>query len=190
MVAGSTWEGDEELLAGFANDHPNTKLIIAPHEITPAHIVKLTQLFPNHLLYSHVQQQGLENHQVLTNAQVLIIDSVGLLSRLYAYATITYVGGGFTKDGIHNILEAAVWGKPVIFGPNYRKYREAKEMLQAGGAFSITTADQLKKIADDLLRKESHLQQASANAKRYIEENTGATERILKTIQEKRLLTN
>ena len=190
LVAGSTWEGDEALLAAYAKDHPETKLIIAPHEITPAHLDKLKQLFPDLLLYSHVQQQQSAIQQSLGNAQVLIIDSVGLLSRLYAYATITYVGGGFTKDGIHNILEAAVWGKPVLFGPNYRKYREAKGLIEAGGAFSVATPDTLKKIAGDLLRKEDHLQETSRKAKSYIEENTGATERIMKTIQEKRLLTS
>jgi 3-deoxy-D-manno-octulosonic-acid transferase len=87
-------------------------------------------------------------------------------------------------------LEAAVWGKPVIFGPNYEKYREGKELIAAGGAFSFTTAAELKKIADDLLAKENHLQERSFNAKNYIALNTGATGRIMNLIQEKRLLTN
>ncbi|MDQ3278930.1 MAG: 3-deoxy-D-manno-octulosonic acid transferase [Bacteroidota bacterium] len=190
IVAGSTWEGDESLLAAYTKDQPKVKLIIAPHEISGTHIGKLQQIFPDHTLYSHLQHKGLSDQQVFENTQVLIIDSVGLLSRLYAYATITYVGGGFTRDGIHNILEAAVWSKPVIFGSNYRKYREAKELVTAGGAFSIATAEDLKKIADDLLRQEGHLQRCSTNAKNYITENTGATERIMKMIQEKRLLTN
>lgn len=186
IVAGSTWEGDDALLAAYANQDPETKLIIAPHEITTAHLDKLQQLFPHCLQYSQVQQES----AALTSAQVLVIDSVGLLSRLYAYATITYVGGGFTKDGIHNSLEAAVWGKPVVFGPNYRKYREATELIAAGGAFSVDTAEELKKLAGDLLSNESRLQASSANARSYIKRNIGATERILKAIQEKRLLTN
>jgi 3-deoxy-D-manno-octulosonic-acid transferase len=100
------------------------------------------------------------------------------------------VGGGFTKDGIHNILEAAVWGKAVVFGPNYNKYREAKELILAGGAFSFATAQALKKIADGLLSNEHHLQQSGMNAKTYIEKNTGATAAVMAVIQEKRLLTN
>ncbi|HEV7333034.1 MAG TPA: glycosyltransferase N-terminal domain-containing protein [Flavisolibacter sp.] len=189
IVAGSTWEGDDEIVADYAKKELQPKLIIAPHEITAAHIDKLRQLFPNLLLYSHVKEGKLPP-SALAGAQVLIIDSVGLLSRLYAYATFTYVGGGFTKDGIHNILEAAVWGKPVIFGPNYRKYREATELIQAGGAYSVATAEAFKRLANDLLFNESHLQACSANARSYIEKNTGATERIMKAIQEKRLLTN
>jgi 3-deoxy-D-manno-octulosonic-acid transferase len=126
----------------------------------------------------------------LENCQTLIIDTVGLLSRLYRYATITYVGGGFTKDGIHNILEAAVWGKPVLFGPNYKKYREGKEMIETGGAYSITGINDFIKIADDLLTNEDHLHKVSLQAKSYISENTGATEKIMNAIQEKRLLTS
>lgn len=189
IVAGSTWEDDDAVIATYAKTNLQTKLIIAPHEITAAHLDKLKGLFPNSALYSGVQQ-GSVSASDLAGAQVLVIDSVGFLSRLYAYATVTYVGGGFTKDGIHNILEAAVWEKPVIFGPNYSKYREAKELIQAGGACSISTADEFKKIADDLLSNEGHLQSYAANAKLYIEKNTGATEKIMKAIQEKRLLTN
>lgn len=189
IIAGSTWEDDDAVLATYAKANPQTKLVIAPHEITPAHLDKLKQLLPYSIRYSGVRQEKISAPD-LAAAQVLVIDSVGLLSRLYAYATITYVGGGFTKDGIHNILEAAVWGKPVLFGPNYRKYREAKELIQSGGACNVATADEFTKIADDLLSNESHLQSFAANAKNYIEKNTGATERIMKAIQEKRLLTN
>jgi 3-deoxy-D-manno-octulosonic-acid transferase len=120
----------------------------------------------------------------------LIVDSVGLLSLLYQYATITYVGGGFTRDGIHNILEAAVWRKPVFFGPNYQKYREAKELIDAGGAFSVSNAEELKKLADQLFPNEQYLQAVSEKAKAYVTINTGATGKILAFIQEKRLLTN
>lgn len=189
IIAGSTWEDDDAVLAAYAKANPQTKLVIAPHEITPTHLDQLKQLFPNSLRYSSVQQENLSAPD-LAAAQVLIIDLVGLLSRLYAYATVTYVGGGFTKDGIHNVLEAAVWGKPVLFGPNYRKYREARELIQAEGARSVATGEELIKIADNLLSNEGHLQSYAANAKNYILKNTGATKRIMKAIQEKRLLTN
>jgi 3-deoxy-D-manno-octulosonic-acid transferase len=112
-----------------------------------------------------------------------------MLSRLYKYAAVAYIGGGFTKDGIHNILEAAVYGKPVIFGPNYKKYREAKELIKAGGAFSVANANQLKIKLDDLLNDTAQLQNASTQAQNYVLQNTGATEKIVQFIQENRLLT-
>jgi 3-deoxy-D-manno-octulosonic-acid transferase len=183
IVAGSTWPGDEEVLAEYLKQHKDVKLIVAPHEINENHIQQVQALFDDYCLYLSLKDEDFQK-------QVLIINTVGLLSRLYQYATITYVGGGFTKDGIHNILEAAVWGKPVIFGPNYQKYREGKEMITAGGAYSFSTAQNFKRLADDLLTKEDHLQQASLKAKNYIRDNTGATGKIMATIQEKRLLTN
>ena len=185
IVAGSTWQEDEEILREYWNSsqYENLKLIIAPHEIHQQHLNQIKSLFPQALFYSDISNN---NNQ----ANVLVIDNVGMLSRLYQYATITYVGGGFTKDGIHNILEAAVWGKPVIFGPNYKKYREASELIEAGGGFSISNTEQLKKLADELLSDEQYLQTVSNNAKKYVIENTGATQRILQFIQEKRLLTN
>lgn len=187
IVAGSTWPGDESVLAHYLKQNKNVKLIIAPHQINAAHIDQIQAAFENAVLYSTSTKKN--DHQ-FANLQTLIIDSVGLLSRLYQDATIAYVGGGFTKDGIHNILEAAVWSKPVLFGPNYKKYREGKELLAAGGAFSFATADAFKKIADDLLANEDHLQKASKRARNYVDENTGATGKIMQAIQEKRLLTN
>lgn len=186
IVAGSTWQGDEEVLAKYLADGTDVKLIIALHEINRSHIESVNARFKNSIAYSALQN----NEGKSLDYQTLIIDSVGLLSRLYRYATLTYVGGGFTKDGIHNILEAAVWGKPVIFGPNYKKYREGRELIAVGGAFSISSAEELKRLADDLLTNERHLQERSLKAKAYIDENTGATEKIINLIQEKRLLTN
>jgi 3-deoxy-D-manno-octulosonic-acid transferase len=119
----------------------------------------------------------------------LIIDNVGMLSRLYKYATIAYVGGGFTKDGIHNILEAAVYGKAVVFGPNYQKYREAKELIGAGGAFSVRDGAQWRKTVNSLLENETYLQSAGLHALHYINKNTGGTAEVLHYIQAKRLLT-
>jgi 3-deoxy-D-manno-octulosonic-acid transferase len=210
IIAGSTWPGDEEVLAEYVKSNPVIKLVIAPHEINTAHLASLQRLFPCLLLYSSLQHKKqpislLENQysgslpaseagnqriKQLKDKQVLVIDSVGLLSRLYQYATISYVGGGYTKDGIHNILEAAVWGKPVLFGPNYQKYREAKELIKKGGAFSFRNTAAFKALADGLLQNNHHLQETGLRASAYIRENTGATEKILQVIQEKRLLTN
>ena len=184
IVAGSTWEEDEVLLQKLSEAHPDLKFIIAPHEVNQSHINFLEKLFPTAVKYSTMKQNSSQKWNVL------IIDSVGLLSLLYQYATITYVGGGFTRDGIHNILEAAVWRKPVFFGPNYQKYREAKDLIDAGGAFSVSNAEELKKLADQLFSNEQYLQAVSEKAKAYVTINTGATAKILAFIQEKRLLTN
>jgi 3-deoxy-D-manno-octulosonic-acid transferase len=177
IVAGSTWDDDERILSSCA-----AKLIIAPHEINEPHLAQIEKLFKGSIRFSQLQNAK-------SPAQVLIIDNIGMLSRLYYYATITYVGGGFTRDGIHNILEAAVYGKPVLFGPNYKKYREAKELVETGGAFSVANAEELKFRLDKLLTDPSQLQQVSDAAKSYVQLNTGATQKVLRFIQEKRLLT-
>ncbi|MDQ6609177.1 MAG: 3-deoxy-D-manno-octulosonic acid transferase, partial [Bacteroidota bacterium] len=185
IVAGSTWEDDEVLLADYIKSDACIKMILAPHEMDAGHLAFLKNLFPSCILYTEFSEDTIKK-----DAQILIIDSVGLLSRLYQYGIITFVGGGFTKDGVHNILEAAVWGKPVVFGPNYKKYREAAELIKAGGGFSIRNSEELKTFADDFFSNEDHLQDAGINAKNYIEENTGATKKIVRFIQENRLLTN
>ena len=125
----------------------------------------------------------------LTGAKVLVVDKYGMLSKLYHYATITYVGGGFNKSGIHNTLEAAVYGKPVLFGPHYQKFREARELLDRGAAFSIKNAEELKTKLNHLLNNADDLKTVSRAASNYVEVNTGATKKILDYIQEKRLLT-
>lgn len=183
LVAGSTWPDDERLLADFYHSYTGKlKLIIAPHEINKAHIDHLFSLFPNAIAYSQLEQSFKE-------ASVLIIDNVGMLSRLYRYATLTYIGGGFNKSGIHNTLEAAVWGKPVLFGPNYQKFKEARDLVDRKAGFSITNAEELKRIATELLRDEVLLQQSSTIARSYVEENRGATQKIMDYIQANRLLT-
>ncbi|RYZ29858.1 MAG: 3-deoxy-D-manno-octulosonic acid transferase [Chitinophagaceae bacterium] len=185
IVAGSTWKHDEEILKELGPS-ATEKLVIAPHEIDEAHLKEIHAIFPGAVYFSSLKEGTGEKN----SGDVIIIDNVGMLSRLYQYATITYIGGGFTKDGIHNILEAAVWGKPVIFGPNYHKYREAKELIAAGGGFSINNAQELKQLADKLLSNEQYLQAVGENARKYVLENTGATQKILQAIQAKRLLTN
>lgn len=181
IVAGSTWPEDESLLAGYIK-HRSVKLIIAPHEIPAAHLQSIDALFPEAIRFSKWNKAS--------KAHVLVIDNMGMLSRLYHYSTITYVGGGFNKSGIHNTLEAAVYGKPVVFGPQYQKFKEARELIEKGGAFSITDSAGLQKVLDSLLQNQEQLARASAAAKSYVAENTGATERFLKFIQENLLLTS
>lgn len=196
LVAGSTWPDDEALLADYLRQNKNVKCIVAPHEVNEKHVQSLRQLFPQSVLYTTIRPavdnaflQPAVGAETLAGAQVLIIDCVGLLSRLYQYAAIAYVGGGFTRDGIHNILEAAVWGKPVVFGPNYKKYREAADLIDVGGGYSVTTTEALQTLANDLFGNEQKRQAAGENAKNYVQKNTGATETVLRLIQEKRLLT-
>lgn len=183
IVAGSTWLEDEEELDHFANTHPELKFIIAPHEIGEERMKEILPLFKNSIRLSAYSGAA-------TNANTLIIDNIGMLSKLYRYATIAYVGGGFGDDGLHNILEAAVYYKPVLFGPNYEKHYEAVDMVEAGGAFTIENALEAENVLQQLLSNQLAYQAAAQAAGNYVKENTGATASILNYIQEKRLLTS
>ena len=199
IVAGSTWPEDEEELDHYANSHPEIKFIIAPHEINEEHLKEIEQLFKHSVRFSKLSVPGSSPVPVPRNRSLesekpkpntLIIDNIGMLSKLYKYATITYVGGGFGDDGVHNVLEAAVYGKPVVIGPVYEKYVEAVELEAAGGALVINTALELEETFNDLLT-DTNAYQASCEASRnYVYNNKGATEKIMQFIQENRLLTS
>ncbi|MEO8568057.1 MAG: glycosyltransferase N-terminal domain-containing protein, partial [Ginsengibacter sp.] len=164
IIAGSTWEDDEAEWIHFVREHPGIKFIIAPHEIDAENIADVKKEFHGSVTYSEwmdgLQQAGenLEqetgNRQPVNGSNCLIIDNIGMLSRLYKYATITYVGGGFGHDGLHNILEAAVYRKPVIFGPAFYKNFEAQELIDCDGAISIENALELEKAVNYLLANE------------------------------------
>jgi 3-deoxy-D-manno-octulosonic-acid transferase len=200
VVAGSTWQEDEEELDHYANTYPEIKFIIAPHEIDEVHLKEIEKLFKHSIRFSKLpsrSQSGDSPVPIPRNRQLntpppntLIIDNIGMLSKLYKYATITYIGGGFGDDGVHNVLEAAVYGKPVVFGPVYDKYIEAVELVQQGGAFVINTALELEKTFDDLLSDTSAYQAGSEAARNYVYKNKGATDRVMQYIQENRLLTS
>jgi len=190
IVAGSTWPEDEEELDHYANTHTDMRFIIAPHEINERHLVEIEQLFKHTIRYSVLAKRvpgTMSREQQVTNT--LIIDNIGMLSKLYKYATITYVGGGFGNDGVHNVLEAAVYHKPVIFGPVYDKYIEAVELVDNGGAFPIETALELEKEFDRLLQDKEAYREAAEKAGDYVHAKKGATAAVLQYIQEKRLLT-
>lgn len=201
IVAGSTWKEDEEELDHYANTHPGIKFIIAPHEIDEEHVKEIEKLFKYSIRYSVYSSKvhssevhssrtpELSNHKLQT-PNVLIIDNIGLLSKLYKYATITYVGGGFGYDGVHNVLEAAVYGKPVVFGPEYEKYIEAIGLVDSGGAFSIDNALQLEERFNILMENKDAYAQACKAAQQFVYAHKGATGKILEFIQEKRLLTS
>ena len=188
IVAGSTWTEDDEELDHYANTHPAIKFIIAPHEIENERIKECLSLYKNAVLFSGWNLQADKSN--LQTANCLIIDNVGMLSKLYHYATICYVGGAFGDDGVHNVLEAAVYQKPVIFGPEYEKFIEANELIDANGAISIDNALELERELDALLNDSALYGNTAANAGNYVKSKSGATAKIIQFVQEKRLLTN
>lgn len=186
IVAGSTWEDDEAEWTHFVRKHPEIKFIIAPHEIDAENLADVQKEFPGSVFYSRwMEAPPLED---FGEVNCLIIDNIGMLSRLYYYATITYVGGGFGDDGLHNILEAAVYGKPVIFGPYYERNFEAVEMIDCGGAISINNAIDLEKIVNELLANEEERLLRSEAAKNYVYKNAGATDKIISFVRGNNLL--
>jgi 3-deoxy-D-manno-octulosonic-acid transferase len=185
MVCGSTWDEDEEELSHYIRQHAEIKFIIAPHNINKEHISDILKLLPDAILYTQLIQQ-----KEVANSHVLIVDTIGILSRLYKYAHITFVGGGFGSDGVHNVLEAAVYGKPVVHGPEFEKYAEATGLVEAGGAFEVEDALHLEKLLDKLFTKEEFYNNAAAMAKAYVYKHKGASNSIIQFIQENRLLTS
>lgn len=173
FIAGSTWPEDEKLIAGLIGHMPDWRFIIAPHEISPDKLDKLERMLPGtSVRFSKLT--GVDNEP---QNNVLIIDNIGMLSSLYQYGTIAYIGGGFGA-GIHNTLEAAAFGLPVIFGPNYQKFKEASDLIALGAAWSINNFNDLKLIVDKL--QDRNFREASGKkAKDYVENNTGATKMIL-----------
>lgn len=184
IVAGSTWSEDDKKLSHYANIKSNVKFIIAPHHISKQRLNECLQLYKKSVLFSTISASGLSS-----DINTLIIDNVGMLSSLYKYSTISYVGGGFGKDGVHNVLEAAVYGKPVIFGPVYEKFIEAIELADNGGGVSIKNYPELEAKLNNLLNKDEKYIDACKAALNYVYSKQGATEKILQFIQEKRLLT-
>jgi 3-deoxy-D-manno-octulosonic-acid transferase len=186
FVAGSTWEEDEEELIHYVKTHPQIKFIIAPHEVDEQNIKDVQKGFQNSILYSQLSTFNFQ----LTTHNCLIIDNIGILSRLYYYADVTYVGGGFGSDGVHNVLEAAVYGKPILFGTVYQKYIEAVDLVEYGGAISINDALHLEKYLDNLFFNADEAEKMGVAAQKYVQENGGATEKIVNYIYENRLLIN
>jgi len=212
VVAGSTWEEDEEELDHYANTHPGIRFIIAPHEIREERLREVEKLFRYSIRYSQWERQqgagrkegtpspgpgsdgkGYSEGNGGGNEQapnVLIIDNIGMLSRLYKYARIAYVGGGFGDDGVHNVLEAAVYGKPVVFGPVIEKYVEAVELTDCGGGIVIDSALEAESVFNRLLNNPEEYRQAGEASRNYVMAKRGATEKITGYIQENRLLTS
>jgi len=180
IVAGSSWKQDEELLIKYINESGNNlKWIIAPHEIKKENILRIQKSItrPSVKYSTYKEKQD-------SNAEVLVIDNIGMLSSLYKYGDIAYIGGGFGK-GIHNILEPATFGIPVIFGPNYKKFREACELRKQGGAMPVNDFSDLEKIFNELIYNDEVRQKAGNISKKYIKDNLGSAQLIVD-----KLLTN
>lgn len=183
IVAGSTWTEDDEELDHYANTHKEIKFIIATHEIDEDRLQECLMLYKYSVLYSKIDKAS-------ADCNVVIIDNIGMLSQLYRYATICYVGGGFGGDGVHNVLEAAAYFKPVVFGPTYEKYIEAVGLIEAAGAFTVESALELEATLNDLLNDASFYKTTCSNAGHFVSSKAGATAEIIDYIYEKRLLTN
>ena len=177
IVIGSAWQQDEDVLIPFINKAPqNIKFIIAPHEIKESGLCRLEKNITIPIVrFSQAKQSNLKI------AKVLVIDNVGMLSSLYKYGNIAYIGGGFGK-GIHNILEAAVFGLPVVFGANYKKFSEAVNLISEKGAFCINNDKELEHQFNELLENETFYNNASNIAKTFVKNRIGATKKILENI--------
>jgi len=184
LVAGSTWPDDEKNLNLILEKFENKiSLIIAPHEISDNHINFLKRLFPQAILFSELVEAS-KNELNHIDKNVLIINNIGMLSKLYYYADITYIGGGFNSSGIHNTLEAAVYAKPVVFGPNYQKFSEAIGLIENKGGFSYSNENELIAIISELLRNASYRLISGEIAGKFVRNNAGATSAILNGLKQ------
>lgn len=182
LVAGSTWPPDEQLIARLRENKKwfPERIIIAPHEIHEEHLRSIEALFPDSIRYSSLSSSTSSSS---ATSHVLIIDNIGLLSKLYRYATVAYIGGGFGV-GIHNILEAVAYGKPVVFGPNYHKFQEAHDLIDLGGCMIVDEHPDVSFLRK-LFTDDDIYQAASDACMQLMRRNLGSTDIILKTVDEK-----
>jgi len=174
LVAGSTWPTDEKLLEKCYSELKNWKIIIAPHDVQSSRIKDILKTFDMHqpVVYSGAKSEEIKN------SKALIIDSIGMLNRVYSESDVCYVGGAFGA-GLHNILEAAVYGKPVIHGPRIEKFQEAKDLLEKGGSFCISTLEQDKDSVLEIFNNEEIRSRMGEIAKNYVYENLGASVKVI-----------
>ena len=177
FVAGSTWEQDEKLLIKLVNDNPDIRFVIAPHEMDESRIDRLLTVVKG----GAIRYSSATENSDLSSVQVLILDTIGILSSAYGYAQWAYIGGGFGR-GIHNTLEAATFGLPLAFGPNYHKFQEARELIALGAAQSIANATELEQWFSKLKDDRNLYVDLSNKARNYTAKNCGATELIVRTI--------
>lgn len=178
FVAGSSWPPDENIFIPFFNEHKDWRLLIAPHVIAEEHLKLILSLIKGKKVVRYTQTTPEE----AAEADVLIIDCFGLLSSMYNYGDVAYIGGGFGV-GIHNTLEAAVWNMPVIFGPNNKKFQEAQGLLKSGGGFEINTYEDFSGLMNSLMNDEAFLKQAGDKAGAFVAHLAGATDKVLASVK-------
>lgn len=178
FVAGSSWPPDENIFIPFFNEHKDWRLLIAPHVIAEEHLKLILSLIKGKKVVRYTQTTPEE----AAEADVLIIDCFGLLSSMYNYGDVAYIGGGFGV-GIHNTLEAAVWNMPVIFGPNNKKFQEAQGLLKSGGGFEINTYEDFSGLMSSLMNDETFLKQAGDKAGTFVTHLAGATDKVLASVK-------
>ena len=178
FVAGSSWPPDENIFIPFFNEHKDWRLLIAPHVIAEEHLKLILSLIKDKKVVRYTQTTPEE----AAEADVLIIDCFGLLSSMYNYGVVAYIGGGFGV-GIHNTLEAAVWNMPVIFGPNNKKFQEAQGLLKSGGGFEINTYEDFSGLMNSLMNDEAFLKQAGDKAGAFVAHLAGATDKVLASVK-------
>ncbi|MBV3443684.1 3-deoxy-D-manno-octulosonic acid transferase [Prevotella copri] len=178
FVAGSSWPPDENIFIPFFNEHKDWRLLIAPHVIAEEHLKLILSLIKGKKVVRYTQTTSEE----AAEADVLIIDCFGLLSSMYNYGDVAYIGGGFGV-GIHNTLEAAVWNMPVIFGPNNKKFQEAQGLLKSGGGFEINTYEDFSGLMSSLMNDETFLKQAGDKAGAFVAHLAGATDKVLASVK-------
>lgn len=178
FVAGSSWPPDENIFIPFFNEHKDWRLLIAPHVIAEEHLKLILSLIKDKKVVRYTQTTPEE----AAEADVLIIDCFGLLSSMYNYGDVAYIGGGFGV-GIHNTLEAAVWNMPVIFGPNNKKFQEAQGLLKSGGGFEINTYEDFSGLMNSLMNDEAFLKQAGDKAGTFVAHLAGATDKVLASVK-------
>ncbi|MCI6490867.1 MAG: glycosyltransferase N-terminal domain-containing protein [Prevotellaceae bacterium] len=183
FVAGSSWLPDEQIFLSYFAQHLDWKVIIAPHVIGESHLEQIMSLLEGRKVVRYTQIEA-DDAVTLGEAEVLIIDCFGLLSSIYKYGDVAYVGGGFGV-GIHNLPEAAVWNLPVIFGPNHQKFQEANELKACGGGIAIEGKEDFHRVMDAFLASEDDMKRAADAAGHYVSSHSGATEKLLKLLREK-----
>lgn len=183
FVAGSSWLPDEQIFLPYFAQHPDWKVIIAPHVIGESHLEQIMSLLEGRKIVRYTQIEA-DDAVALGEAEVLIIDCFGLLSSIYKYGDVAYVGGGFGV-GIHNLPEAAVWNLPVIFGPNHQKFQEANELKACGGGIAIEGKEDFQWVMDAFMASEDEMKRAADAAGHYVSSHSGATEKLLKLLREK-----
>ena len=179
FIAGSTWKEDYEVILSKLNRTTKIKIIIAPHKVDSKSIKTLTSMLnKSYVFYSSLEKE------IDFKKNILIIDSIGILSKIYKYGSLCYVGGGMGKSGLHNILEPSIFGLPIIIGKNYSKFSEARDLINIGGVKSVNNREGFEKTFEKMINNDSSLSKIGEINKSYVIKNKGATDKIFSAIKD------